>query len=155
MDSHRDDAELFAHIREMFSQKIPFNRLLGLEVESMSPERVKVSFQMRDDLVGHYTRGILHGGVISAVIDVTGGLSAFVGIQDRMPGETSEAKLARFARVNTIDLRVDFLRAGHGCQFAATAHPLRLGGKIAVTRIELTNDQDALIAVGTGSYVVV
>ena len=31
---------------------------------------------------------------------------------------------------------------------------LRTGNKIAVTRIELNSDQNELIAVGTGSYVV-
>lgn len=31
--------------------------------------------------MGRHTRGMLHGGVISSVIDVTGGLAAFVGIQ--------------------------------------------------------------------------
>jgi uncharacterized protein (TIGR00369 family) len=154
MDGKANDEELFTFINELFSEKIPFNKVLGLRVESISPDCVKVLFHKRDELIGHYTRGTLHGGVISSVIDVTGGLSAFMSIQERIPGEALEKRLARFAKVNTIDLRVDFLRPGLGKWFIATAFTLRTGKKVAVTRIELHNDQNDLIAVGTGSYVV-
>jgi uncharacterized protein (TIGR00369 family) len=68
--------------------------------------------------------------------------------------ETLEAKLERFGRVSTIDLRVDFLRPGTGMTFTATARTLRTGNKVAVTRTELTNETGELIAVGTGSYTV-
>ena len=144
----------FLHvINEMFSEQIPFNTLLGLSIESMSPGGVTVSFRMRDELMGHRKRRMVHGGVISSVIDVTGGLVAFMGAQERMD-ETLEAKLERFGRVSTIDLRVDFLRPGTGTAFTAIARTLRTGNKVAVTRTELTNDTGELIAVGTGSYTV-
>ena len=154
MDSYTDDEKFIVAINDMFSKEIPFNRVLGLKVESVSYEHTKVSFQMRDELMGHYKRGMLHGGVISSVIDVTGGLSAFMGVQQKMSGELLEVRLERFGRVSTIDVRVDFLRPGIGKWFVATAHVLRTGKKIAVTRTELHNDRNDLIAVGTGSYVV-
>jgi len=154
MDSCTNDERFVSAINEMFSEKIPFNRVLGLKVESISYERVRVSFQMRNELMGHYKRGMLHGGAISSVIDVTGGLSAFMGVQQKIPSEILETRLERFGRVSTIDLRVDFLRPGIGRWFVATAYTLRTGNKVAVTRIELHNDQDDLIAVGTGSYIV-
>jgi uncharacterized protein (TIGR00369 family) len=154
MDIYTSDEQFLEVINEMFSEKIPFNKVLGLRVESLGPDRVKVVFEKRDELVGHYTRGTLHGGVISSVIDVTGGLSAFMSIQERIPNEILEERLARFARVSTIDLRVDFLRPGLGKWFTTSAYTLRAGNRVAVTRIELHSDQNDLIAVGTGSYVV-
>lgn len=154
MDICRDDQEFISAINELFNEKIPFNKVLGLKVESISYESVRVSFNMRGELMGHYKRGMLHGGVISSVIDVTGGLAAFMGLQKKMPGETLEARLERFGRVSTIDVRIDFLRPGIGKRFTAAAYTLRTGNKVAVTRIELNNDKDDLIAVGTGSYIV-
>jgi uncharacterized protein (TIGR00369 family) len=154
MEGWADDQAFVSAINELFNERIPFNKVLGLKVESIGYERVKISFQMRDELLGHYKRGMLHGGVISSAVDVTGGLSAFMGVQQKMPGESLAARLERFGRVSTIDLRVDFLRPGVGKWFVATAYVLRTGKKIAVTRIELNNDQDSLIAVATGSYVV-
>jgi uncharacterized protein (TIGR00369 family) len=154
MHNSVNDEELLLVINEMFSEKIPFNKLLGIKIELISYERVKVLFHMRDELMGHYSRRMLHGGVISSVIDVTGGLSAFMSIQEKMVNETLEIRLKRFGRVSTIDLRVDFLRPGIGKWFVATAYTLRTGNKVAVTRIELNNDQNEIIAVGTGSYTV-
>jgi uncharacterized protein (TIGR00369 family) len=152
MDSWTNDEEFFSAVHETFSERIPFNKLLGLKIESISYHRVRVSFQMRDELMGNYKRGMLHGGVISSVIDATGGLAALMGVQAKMPSKTIKTRLERFGRGGTIDLRVDFLRPGVGKRFVATAYPLKTGNKVAVTRIELNNDQNDLIAVGTGSY---
>ncbi|MBP1749818.1 MAG: putative cytosolic protein [Deltaproteobacteria bacterium] len=150
----RSSDQFLSTVNEMFSEKIPFNKFLGLRIESMDHERVQVSFSMRNELMGHYTRGMVHGGVISSVIDVTGGLAAFMGVQEKMTDKALTAKFEKFGRVSTIDLRVDFLRPGLGSVFTATAFPLRLGNKVAVTRIEFANEKQELIAVGTGSYIV-
>jgi len=77
-----------------------------------------------------------------------------MGVQQRMRGASLEARLERLGRVSTVDVRVDFLRPGTGKWFVATAYALRTGNKIAVTRIEVENNRNDLIAVGTGSYVV-
>jgi uncharacterized protein (TIGR00369 family) len=154
MGNCTNDEEFLSVINEMFSEKIPFNKILGLKVESINSDCVKTLFEMRDELMGNYKRGMLHGGVISAVIDTTGGLAAIIGIQEKMRGKTLEAKLERSSSISTIDLRVDFLRPGLGKRFVVTAYTLRTGNKVAVTRIELHNDQNDLIAVGTGSYLV-
>jgi len=154
MDNFTKDDELIAAINEIFNEKVPFHKVLGLKIKSITNDHVKLFFEMRDELIGNYIRGALHGGVISSVIDVTAGLSAFMGIQEQMSGEPLEKKLARFGRLGTIDLRVDYLRPGRGKEFISTGYNLRTGNKVAVTRIELHNDLNDLIAVGTGSYIV-
>jgi len=152
MDNRTSDEEFVSAIKKIF-EKIPFNKVLGLKIESINSDCVKTQFEMRDELMGNFERGMLHGGVISSVIDATGGLSAAIGIREKMRGETLEAKLKKSSRLSTIDLRVDFLRPGLGKQFVVTAYNLRTGNKVAVTRIEMHNDQNDLIAVGTGSYI--
>jgi uncharacterized protein (TIGR00369 family) len=152
MDNPAKDEDFVSTIKKAF-EKIPFNKLLGLTIESINPDCVKTLFEMRDDLMGNRQRGMLHGGVISSVIDATGGLSAAIGIREKMPGESVETALKRSGRISTIDLRVDFLRPGLGKRFVTTAYNLRTGNKVTVTRIELHNDQNDLIAVGAGSYI--
>jgi uncharacterized protein (TIGR00369 family) len=150
------DAEtrLLAIIRESFVERMPFNRILGIDVLSLHHDRPELRFDMRPELVGNYVRNILHGGVISSVLDVTGGLVAFLGVQQKLRGKPVEEVLERFARIGTIDLRIDYLRPGTGAWFVARGFPLRTGNKVAVTRMELFNDQEALIAVGTAAYTV-
>ena len=57
-------------------------------------------------------------------------------------------------RLGTVDLRIDYLRPGRGQSFIAKSWILRRGYVIAVTRMELRNDEQKLIAVGTGTFVV-
>ncbi|GAB4172789.1 MAG: thioesterase family protein [Rhodocyclaceae bacterium] len=148
------EAELLGAIHEIFSAKIPFNRVLGLEIVSLQNARPVLRFAMREELVGNFLRGMLHGGVISSTLDVTGGLVAFLGAAQRFRHEALEARIARFERISTIDMRIDYLRPGLGAWFEASGYALRTGNKVAVTRMELRNDSGELVAVGTGAYTV-
>jgi uncharacterized protein (TIGR00369 family) len=148
------EAKLLKAIHEIFSERIPFNKVLGLEVASLHHANPIIRFQMREQLVGNFLRGILHGGVISSVLDVTGGLVAFLGLQQKLKDEPLQARIERFARVGTIDIRIDYLRPGMGQWFEARGFPLRTGNKVAVARMELFSDAGELIAVGTGAYTI-
>jgi len=135
-----------------FMQQIPFNRHVGLEVHSFNDAEVIFKMKMRDELVGNWMQGILHGGVISSALDVAGGAAALVGSYARMGDLPIEEKMKTLSKLGTIDMRVDFLRPGKGEEFFAHASILRIGNKVAVTRMEFKTQTDDLIAVGTGTY---
>lgn len=151
--SASDRTELEQMVVSIF-EKIPFNGVLGLHIEHLEEGHARVRFDMRDELVGNYVRRILHGGVISATLDVTAGLVAFAGLAKRMRESSMEDKLARFSRLGTIDMRVDYLRPGTGEFFVASARTLRSGNRIAVVHAELHNDANELIASSTCTYLV-
>jgi len=139
---------------DVYERKIPFNKVLGLSIESVSEDNTRVRFQMRQEMIGNYSKGILHGGVISSVLDTTGGLTASYGVVQKSVGYTLPEFEARISRIGTIDLRIDYLRPGTGAYFVSTSSIMRAGRRVTVTRMELVNDQNLLIAVGTGTYVV-
>jgi uncharacterized protein (TIGR00369 family) len=141
-------------LKTIYEERLPFNRVLGLSIASITREGVGVKFNMQDALIGNAVVGSLHGGVISATLDATGGLMATVGLLMRFSGESEEELLKRVFRIGTIDLRIDYLRPGKGETFLAQGYLLRTGNKVAVTRMELCNEEDLLIAVGTGTYIV-
>jgi uncharacterized protein (TIGR00369 family) len=149
----QDQSDVNRVVHDLFS-KIPFNQLLGLEIEEMRDDQVRLGFAMRDDLVGNYTRNILHGGVISATLDVTSGLMAFLGVARRIRSSSLEEKMERFSRLGTIDMRVDYLRPGAGEHFTATARVIRSGNRIAVIYSELHNETGELLASATCTYLV-
>ena len=143
-------ADYIALVSNIIENHIPFNKVLGLRLESMDPKAPKLAFDMRPELVGNSRRGILHGGVISAVLDATGGFAIMLALaKEPKPGE----KLS-FPNMGTIDLRVDYLRPGRGKHFVSSAKVVRLGNRIAVTHMELTNDDGELISTGAAAYVV-
>ena len=143
-------ADYVALVSNIIENHIPFNKVLGLRLESMDLKAPKLAFDMRPELVGNSRRGILHGGVISAVLDATGGFAIMLALaKEPKPGE----KLS-FPNMGTIDLRVDYLRPGRGKHFVASAKVVRLGNRIAVTHMELANDEGELISTGAAAYVV-
>ena len=146
--------KLLQLLQEITEDRIPFNKLIGMKIDNLDLENIRIRFEMRPELVGNFMRGNLHGGVISTVLDVTGGMLAWTGIMKKMEGSTFEEITDRFAKIGTIDLRVDYLRPGLGKYFVATGSTLRTGNKLSVIRTELHNNEGILIAVGTGSYVV-
>ena len=137
-----------ALVAKVIQDHVPFNRVLGLVAESADPPRLR--FDMRPELIGNARRGILHGGVISAVLDVAAGFAIMLALaKDAQPGEKPE-----FPNIGTIDLRVDYLRPGRGRHFIASSRVVRMGNRIAVAHMELVNDAGELIATGGAAYVV-
>ena len=147
-----DRGQILSAVAKTFEERIPFNRVLGFDINLQKDGTAKLSFQMRDELIGNFLRGNLHGGVISSSLDVVGGLVAFVALLDQNPVKSFDEGSEQFSKLGTVDLRVDFLRPGLGGSFVATGSILRAGRRIAVARMELHNDRGTLIAAGTGTY---
>ncbi|MBU1564011.1 MAG: thioesterase family protein, partial [Proteobacteria bacterium] len=132
--------EMLELLKEIYEQRMPFNRLLDLRITRLTSTDTEIRIDMREELVGNFIREILHGGVISSVLDVAGGLVASVELLKNLEGLEMEELGKRMAKIGTIDLRVDFLRPGKGIYFVATGTILRKGSKVAVVRTELCND---------------
>lgn len=135
-----------------FFERIPFNQVLGIELGELSVDKVLMHLPMKPELIGNFVQGILHGGVISTLLDVTGGAMALIGAFERHHHLSAAERMAKLSKLGTIDLRVDYLRPGRGQHFTASAVLLRSGNKVAVVRSELHADDGTLVAVGTGTY---
>ena len=149
-----EQAQLETLLVDLFEQRIAFNQVLGLKVDSLVADDVRLRFAMRPELVGHFLYGRLHGGVTSSVLDAVGGLALMVAIAERHRADTALQVLQRFSKMGTIDLRVDFLRQGIGQHFVAHGEVTRLGGRVGSTQMRLLNDEGTLIATAAAAYVV-
>jgi len=146
-----DLVALESKIRHAFEHAVPFNSVLGLKVESMGPEAPKLRFDMRPELIGNPRRQILHGGVISAVLDVAAGFAIHLAV---LRQRTEHAQEPHLPSIGTIDLHVDYLRPGRGHYFIATGRVVRLGNRVAVAHMDMVNDTGELIATGGATYMV-
>jgi uncharacterized protein (TIGR00369 family) len=139
---------------EIFEQQIAFNKVLGLRIDALEPDRVGAHILMRPELIGHFVHQRLHGGVISAALDAMGGLAVMAAIGARHLDEAPRQRLLRFGKLGTIDLRVDYLRPATGASFTATAQVLRLGSRVASTRMEFFDADGRLLSCAAGAYIV-
>jgi len=132
------DAEAF---RQLIEELIPFNKFLGIKCAALGEGFVRIELPWRDEFIGDPVRPAMHGGVISTMADVAGGLAAWTSLKDA------------HARVSTIDLRVDYLRPGKLATLVAEGNVVRTGNRVAVVDVRLFHVEDATQVVATGKGV--
>ena len=148
------EPEFVVRLKEIFEERIVFNRVLGLRIDTLSADGVSGHIDMHDDLIGHFAHQRLHGGVISAGLDAMGGLAVMAAIGARHLDETPTQCLQRFSKLGTIDLRVDYLRPGIGERFELRAQVMRLGSRVASTRMEFLGADGKLLSTAAAAYIV-
>ena len=143
-------------IKEYYLEKLPFNKILGINIDLLDYEmgQAVTSFNMKDDLIGNSTAGILHGGVTASVIDLTGGLSALISCAKFHEGKALDVIEKKLTSSATIDMRVDYLRPGQGRSFQCKSRIIRAGSRIVVAKIDLYNEKQIRIATGTSTYLI-
>ena len=148
------EPEFIQGLTKIFEEFIVFNTVLGLKIASIKPERVVAHIAMKPELVGHHLFNRIHGGVISAGLDAMGGLAVMAAIGARHMDEAPLQRLHRFSKLGTIDLRIDYLRPGIGENFELRAEVMRLGSRVASTRMEFLGSDGKLLSTGSAAYIV-
>ena len=148
------EPEFIAALRQLFEEQIVFNRVMGLKIVDIRPERVSARIDMKPELIGHFVHGRMHGGVISACLDALGGLACMAALGERHRDEPPLQRVQRFEKLGTIDLRIDYLRPAVSEHFLMHAEVLRLGSRVGSTRMEFHAASGLLVAAGAGAYIV-
>ncbi len=157
---HRSNApvilepEYIEGFRQIYEEKIVFNKTLGLKLVTVTPEAVEARIDMRSELVGHFAYNRIHGGVISAVLDAMGSAAVMAALAAKHMDEAPAKRLERFAKLGTIDLRVDYLRPGIGEYFTVHANALRVGSRVGSSRMEFRGPDGTLMSSGAAAYIV-
>lgn len=132
----QDNIEL---IKTTFEKSIPMHKFLGLKIELLEKNFVRITVPFREELVGDFRNKRWHGGVIATVMDSVGGVigaTHFTSLQDK---------------ISTIDLRVDYLRGAEPEAILVEGKIIRFGNRILVARMKAFQN-DKLIAEGKGVY---
>lgn len=134
------DTAHFEALKTLFEETIPFNRYLGMTVEHIAKGSVHLRIPFQPEWIGDPIRPALHGGLLSTLADTAGGIAVF-------------SALAPMPKVSTLDLRIDYLRHGLPVDLICTAEVLRVGNRVAVTSMKLTQNQGSrVLAEGRGVY---
>ena len=148
------EPEFIAGLKMIFEERIVFNQVLGLKILHLEADRAVGRIDMKPELIGHFAHNRIHGGVISAGLDAMGGLAVMAAIGARHMDEAPLQRLHRFGKLGTIDLRIDYLRPGIGSHFELRAEVLRLGSRVATTRMEFLGPDGTLLSSGAAAYIV-
>ena len=143
---------VFKIIKDRFVNEVPFLKLLGIKVSKFDYPEVEMILNWNNELVGNIVQKSLHGGVTAAILDSVGGLVAIGNFISTEKNLTADYLKNRIGRMGTIDMRVDYLLPGRGTIFTTTGRVIRAGKRVTVCRMEMHNDNNDCIALGTGSY---
>lgn len=134
--SAQTQSDLESLIRERLNL-IPYTKLLGIQLESVTPGLVTLGMDVRADLKRN--NGIAHGGAIASLIDSA---TAFA-IISQDPGQSAV----------TIDLTVSFLKPLVDGRATATARVIRSGRRVAVVSAEVFDKGHNLVATALSTYI--
>jgi uncharacterized protein (TIGR00369 family) len=76
----------------------PHNSFLGMKLESAKDNRISISLPMSEKLIGNESERLIHGGVVSSLLDTSCSLAVML-------------RLGKLIRVATLDMRLDYLRS--------------------------------------------
>jgi uncharacterized protein (TIGR00369 family) len=116
---------------------VPFAKLLGIKLDSVEPGLASLSLEIRDDF--KQNAGVVHGGVIAALIDSA---MAFAIVPLLKSDETT----------TTVDLTISYLRPLRSGTAVATARVLRAGGRLIVLTADLIDNDGNLAATALSTY---
>ncbi len=151
LESNQHQQKIMQQLLHAFDD-IPFNQMLGLELQTLAADHVVMTFNMKKELIGNFLHGILHGGVISSVLDMAGGMVVMAGAIYKNRNHDINELVEVLGKCSTIDLQISYLRPGKGDIFIAKAWLMKSGNKISFARMELFNQENTLIATGNGTY---
>jgi uncharacterized protein (TIGR00369 family) len=85
------------HVSQFVADPLPFAKLLGLELVTVTPDRVEAVLQVREELC---TRpAVLHGGAVMALADTLGAIATVANLAAGTTTTTIESKTNFFAAI--------------------------------------------------------
>lgn len=94
-----DNASFHDTLRQRFTETTPHAAVCGMLLTDVAADGVVAQLPYRDDWLGDTERGLIHPGIVTVLVDSACGAAVL-------------ARIAAIETIATLDLRMDYLRAG-------------------------------------------
>jgi uncharacterized protein (TIGR00369 family) len=131
-----DGAEILADLRSRLASS-PFHSGLGLVVEDAAAGSVTIAIDVGPEQLN--LQGLVHGGLLATVADTAMGLAVRTQVE---PGR----------RHVTIQLGVQYVRAGGPGTIRARGRTIKVGSQVAHAEADVDGEDGRLLARAQGTY---
>ena len=145
MTSDTDKSALLYQLMQEHASKImtrvPWANALGFELTGIERGRAYAKVAWREDLVGNPETGVIHGGVLTALLDNLCGVAANTALKEPKS-------------MATLDLRIDYMRpAEKGRDILAEAECYHTTRNVAFTHAWAYHEsREKVIATAAGAF---
>tara|TARA_A100001037_G_scaffold306692_1_gene354099 strand:+ start:29915 stop:30316 length:402 start_codon:yes stop_codon:yes gene_type:complete len=124
---------------ENLLQNSPFHQFLGIKFEGYERGNVILNIPFRKEFLVNPEMGIIHGGIISSVLDIAGHYAIFSMVGSKSP---------------TTNLCVDYLSPATTSDLMVQASVIKIGSSIGVADMTLYHPEEPKknIAIGRATY---
>jgi len=142
-EERRERIERMARLNRDFATVVPHNKALGLELVELDDGVAVMRLPYDSRFAGHASIGVLHGGVISTLMDACCGAAVIM-------------KMAKPIPIATLDLRIDYLKpAKPGLDVIARMECFKVTRNVAFVRgYAYHDDVNDPIAAAAGSFMI-
>jgi uncharacterized protein (TIGR00369 family) len=135
------DNELkFNLLKQAFENQMPANKHLGLKILELKEGFAKIHIPFKEEFIGDYLQKRWHGGIQASIADSAGGIVALTSMQNFND------------KVNTIDIRVDYLHGSEPKDLFAEAEIIKDGKRIIKVDVKLYHTKEKIIAVARCAF---
>jgi len=134
--------ELREWFRKRYTLGVRFNRWADMRVQRWEADGVEIMLPFRENLSGH--TDLFHGGVLSALVDVTGGAAVVAGHD-----------FAHGSMMSTVNLSVNYLVPARAPLVVAHGVCVKRGRRVNFSEVKVHDAEGRLCATGQVSLIVV
>ncbi|MFT5902451.1 MAG: hypothetical protein ACI9LA_001666 [Bacteroidia bacterium] len=100
----------------------------------------KIHVPFKEEFIGDFVHGLWHGGIIASIADSAAGIAASTILTDARD------------KLNTIDLRIDYLSGAIKEDIYAEAELLKVGKRIIKADVKLYQKSKGTVAIARGAF---
>jgi len=134
------DQQKWDIIKMAIEQHMPANRIFGFEIVELKEGFAKIHVPFKEDFIGDFIQGLWHGGIIASIADSAAGIAASTVLTDARD------------KLNTIDIRIDYLSGAIKEDLYAEAELLKVGKRIIKADVKLYQKSKGTVAIARGSF---
>lgn len=137
---YENEEQKLALIKMAIEQQMPANRIFGFKIIDIKEGYAKIHVPFKEDFIGDFFHGLWHGGIIASIADSAAGIAASTVLTDVRD------------RLNTIDLRIDYLNGAIKEDLYAEAELLKVGKRIIKADVKLYQESKGTVALARGAF---